>query len=83
MAGLMGNIEGYGINPSRIDSPVLYVGLGGGFGEYGTWWYENEVGNINNHIGSINWNNQGHASLLIDQNSPELWELIDDWIKKK
>lgn len=82
MAGLMGNIEGYGINSSRIDSPVLYVGLGGGFGEYGTWWYENEVGNINNHIGSINWNNQGHASLLIDQNSPELWELIDDWIKE-
>jgi len=44
MAGLMGNVNGYEINPSRVDSPVLYVGLGGGFGDYGAWWYENEVG---------------------------------------
>ena len=27
MAGLMGNIQGYEINPSKVDSPVLYVGL--------------------------------------------------------
>ena len=43
MAGLMGNVEGYEIDSSKIDSPVLYVGLGGGFSDYGSW-YENEVG---------------------------------------
>lgn len=43
MAGLVGNVEGYEIDPSRVDSPVLYVGLGGGFGDYGSWWYENGV----------------------------------------
>lgn len=26
MSGLMGNVEGYEIDPSRVDSPVLYVG---------------------------------------------------------
>jgi hypothetical protein len=81
MAGLMGNVEGYEINSSSVDSPVLYVGLGGGFGDYGSWWYENEVGNTNSRVTSMIWNNQGHASLLIDYNSPELWALIDDWIK--
>ncbi|AAM06547.1 predicted protein [Methanosarcina acetivorans C2A] len=80
MAGLMGNVEGYEINSSRIDSPVLYVGLGGGFGDYGAWWYENEVGNTNNRVTTISWNDQGHSSLLIDNNSSELWTLIDDWI---
>ncbi len=81
MAGLMGNVDGYEINSSSVDSPVLYVGLGGGFGDYGSWWYENEVGNTNSRVTSMIWNNQGHASLLIDQNSPELWALIDNWIK--
>jgi hypothetical protein len=81
MAGLMGNVEGYEINSSRIDSPVLYVGLGGGFGDYGSWWYENEVGKTNNNVTSINWNSQGHASILLDYNSPELWTLINNWIK--
>jgi hypothetical protein len=81
MAGLMGNVEGYEINSSRIDSPLLYVGLGGGFGDYGSWWYENEVGKTNSRVTSINWNDQGHGSLLIDRNSPALWELIDNWVK--
>lgn len=81
MAGLMGNVEGYEINSSRIDSPVLYVGLGGGFSDYGSWWYENEVGKTNSKVTSINWSNQGHASLLIDRNSSELWALIDRWVK--
>lgn len=81
MAGLMGNVEGYDIDSSKIDSPVLYVGLGGGFGEYGSWWYENEVGKTNRNVTCMNWNDQGHASLLIDRNSPKLWALIYEWIK--
>ncbi len=44
MASLMGNVEEYEINSSRIDSPVLYVELGGGFDDYGAWRYEDEVG---------------------------------------
>ena len=81
MAGLMGNVEGYKINSSRIDSPVLYVGLGGGFDDYGAWWYKNEVGKTNSRVTSVNWNDQGHGSLLIDYNSPEVWALIDNWIR--
>jgi len=81
MAGLMGNVEGYEINSSRIDSPLLYVGLGGGFGDYGSWWYENEVGKTNDRVTSINWNAQGHGSIALDYNSPELWALINSWIK--
>jgi hypothetical protein len=81
MAGLMGNVNGYEIDFSRIDSPVLYIGLGGGFGDYGSWWYKNEVGKINNRVTSINWNNQGHCSIALDYNSPELWALINNWIK--
>ncbi|MGB9926784.1 MAG: hypothetical protein ACPK85_00095 [Methanosarcina sp.] len=81
MAGLMGNMAGYEINASRIDSPVLYVGLGGGFGEYGAWWYEKKVGETNDKVDSLNWKDQGHASLLIDRNSPELWAIIHKWIK--
>jgi hypothetical protein len=82
MAGLMGNAEGYKIDSSKVDSPLLYVGLGGGFGDYGSWWYKNEVGKTNNKVSTIKWNDQGHASILIDNNSPELWKLIDDWMKK-
>lgn len=80
MAGLMGNVNGYEINPSRVDSPVLYVGLGGGFGDYGAWWYENEVGKTNSRVTTISWNDQGHGSLLIDNNSSYLWAIIGDWI---
>jgi hypothetical protein len=81
MAGLMGNVEGYEINSSKVDSPLLYVGLGGGFSDYGSWWYENEVGKTNDKITSINWNDQGHGSIALDYNSSELWALIDNWIK--
>lgn len=81
MAGLMGNIKGYEIDSSRIDSPLLYVGLGGGFGDYGSWWYVNEVGNINNRVTSITWSDQGHGSIALDYNAPDLWALIDNWIK--
>jgi len=81
MAGLMGNVEGYEIDPSKVDSQVLYVGLGGGFGDYGSWWYENEAGKTNSRVTSMKWNDQGHASLLIDYNSPELWALIYNWMK--
>lgn len=81
MAGLMGNVEGYEIDFSRINSPVLYIGLGGGFSDYGSWWYKNEVGKINNKVTSINWNNQGHGSIALDYNSSELWALIHNWIK--
>jgi hypothetical protein len=80
MAGLMGNVEGYEIDPSRVDSPVLYVGLGGGFGDYGSWWYKNGVGKTNDDVTSMNWNSQGHASILIDNNSAELWSEINDWL---
>ena len=83
MAGLMGNIQGYEINPSKVDSPVLYVGLGGGFGTYGAWWFENKVANTNSKVSAIKWSDQGHASLLIDRNSPEVWARIDNWIKKQ
>ncbi|MDD3247086.1 MAG: hypothetical protein PHF18_09610 [Methanosarcina sp.] len=79
----MGNVEGYEINSSRIDSPVLYVELGGGFGDYGAWWYEDEVGETNSRVTTISWNNQGRGSLLIDRNSSELWALIDDWVAGK
>jgi hypothetical protein len=82
MAGLMGNAEGYKIDSSKVDSPLLYVGLGGGFGDYGAWWYKNEVGKTNKNVATTKWNNQGHASILIDNNSPELWKLIDDWMEK-
>ncbi|HWR25057.1 MAG TPA: hypothetical protein VN278_02375 [Methanosarcina sp.] len=82
MAGLMGNIDGYKIDSSKVDSPLLYVGLGGGFGDHGAWWYRNEVGKTNNNVSTMNWNSQGHASVLLDRNSPELWKLIDDWMKK-
>lgn len=81
MAGLMGNVEGYEIDSSKIDSTVLYVGLGGGFGNYGSWWYEYEVGKTNKKVTCMNWSDQGHASLLIDRNSPELWALIYKWMK--
>lgn len=82
MAGLMGNIQGYEINPAKVDSPVLYVGLGGGFGAYGAWWFENKVADTNSNVSVITWSDQGHASLLIDQNSPKVWARIDNWIKK-
>jgi len=81
MAGLMGNVDGYEIDFSRINSPVLYIGLGGGFSDYGSWWYKNEVGKINDRVTSINWNSQGHCSIALDYNSPELWALINNWIK--
>ena len=81
MAGLMGNVDGYEIDSSKINSPVLYIGLGGGFSDYGCWWYKHEVGKINDRVTSIIWNNQGHGSLALDYNSPELWALIDSWIK--
>lgn len=81
MAGLMGNVEGYDVDSSKVDSPVLYVGLGGGFGDYGSWWYENEVGKTNKKVTCTNWKDQGHASLLIDYNSPKLWALIYKWMK--
>lgn len=81
MAGLMGNVEGYEIDFSRINSPVLYIGLGGGFSDYGSWWYKNEVGKTNSRVTSINWNNQGHCSIALDYNSPELWALINSWAK--
>lgn len=81
MAGLMGNMEGYEIDPARVDSPVLYVGLGGGFGAYGSWWYENEVGKINGKVKSIIWNDQGHGSIALDYNSPELWSEINCWLE--
>ena len=77
----MGNVEGYEINSSKVDSPLLYVGLGGGFGDYGSWWYVNEVGKTNNKVTSMIWNDQGHGSIALDDNSPELWALIDNWIK--
>ena len=81
MAGLMGNVDGYEIDYSRIDSPVLYIGLGGGFSDYGSWWYKNGVGKLNDRVTSINWNNQGHGSIALDYNSPDLWALINNWIK--
>jgi hypothetical protein len=81
MAGLMGNVDGYEIDYSRIDSPVLYIGLGGGFNDYGSWWYKNEVGRINGRVTSMNWNDQGHCSIALDYNSPGLWALINNWIK--
>ena len=81
MAGLMGNMDGYEIDYSKIDSPVLYIGLGGGFGDYGAWWYTNEVGKINSRVTSMNWNNQGHCSIVMDYNSSELWEIIYNWIR--
>ncbi len=81
MAGLMGNVDGYEIDFSKIDSPVLYIGFGGGFGDYGSWWYKNKVGRINGRVTSMNWNNQGHCSIALDYNSPELWALINIWIK--
>ena len=80
MAGLMGNVEGYEIDFSRISSPVLYIGLGGGFSDYGSWWYKNEVGKINDKVTSMSWKNQGHGSIALDYNSRELWTLIHDWI---
>jgi hypothetical protein len=88
MAGLMGNITGYEIKPSKVDCPLLYVGLSGGFGDYGSWWYKNEVGKTNKNVSTIIWNSQGndiisqgHASILLDNNAPKLWELINNWIK--
>jgi hypothetical protein len=88
MAGLMGNIKGYEIDPSRVDSPVLYVGLSGGFGDNGSWWYKNEVGKTNKNVSTIIWNSQGndivsqgHASILLDNNAPDLWAIINNWIK--
>lgn len=81
MAGLMGNVDGYEINSSEVDSPLLYVGLGGGFGNYGSWWYVNEVGKTNNRVTSLTWNYQGHGSIALDNNSPELWALVDNWIE--
>lgn len=80
MAGLMGNVEGYKIDFSRISSPVLYIGLGGGFSDYGSWWYKNEVGKINDKVTSISWKNQGHGSIALDYNSRELWVIIHNWI---
>ncbi|AKB50326.1 hypothetical protein MSBRW_1073 [Methanosarcina barkeri str. Wiesmoor] len=80
MAGLMGNVEGYEIDFSRINSPVLYIGLGGGFSDYGSWWYKNEVGKINDKVTSVSWKNQGHSSIALDYNSRELWVIIHNWI---
>ncbi len=80
MAGLMGNVEGYEIDFSKISYPVLYIGLGGGFSDYGSWWYKNEVGKTNYKVTSISWKNQGHGSIALDYNSSELWALIHNWI---
>lgn len=80
MAGLMGNVKGYKIDFSRISSPVLYIGLGGGFSDYGSWWYKNEVGKINDKVTSISWKNQGHGSIALDYNSRDLWVIIHNWI---
>lgn len=80
MAGLMGNVGGYEIDSSKINSPVLYVGLGGGFGDYGSWWYQDEVGKTNDDVTTMNWKSQGHASILIDNNSAELWSKINVWL---
>ncbi|PAV11946.1 hypothetical protein ASJ81_08300 [Methanosarcina spelaei] len=80
MAGLMGNVEGYEIDFSRISSPLLYIGLGGGFSDYGSWWYKNEVGKINDKVTYIGWKNQGHGSIALDYNSHELWAIIHNWI---
>lgn len=82
MAGLMGNVDGFEIDFSKIDSPVLYIGLGGGFSDYGSWWYKKEVGRKNERVTTINWNSQGHGSIALDYNSPELWALIHSWIEK-
>ena len=82
MAGLMGNVDGYEIDSSGVDSPLLYVGLGGGFGNYGSWWYENEVGKTNQNVSSIIWNDQGHGSIALDYNSPDLWSEINCWLEK-
>ena len=81
MAGLMGNVEGYEIDSSGVDSPLLYVGLGGGFGAYGSWWYENDVGKTNKEVSSMIWNDQGHGSIALDYNSPELWSEINRWLE--
>lgn len=83
MAGLMGNVDGYEIDFSRISSPVLYIGLGGGFSDYGSWWYKSEVGKVNDKVTSISWKNQGHGSIALDYNSHELWALIHNWIMNK
>jgi hypothetical protein len=80
MAGLMGNVGGYEIDSSKVDSPVLYVGLGGGFGDYGSWWYKDEVGKTNDDVTTMNWKSQGHASILIDNNSAKLWSKINEWL---
>jgi hypothetical protein len=50
MAGLLGNVEGYKMDFSKISSPVLYTALGAGISNYGSWWCENEVGKINDKV---------------------------------
>jgi hypothetical protein len=57
------------------------AGLMGNVEDYHIDFSRNEVGNTNNRVNSINWNSQGHASILMDYNSPELWTFINNWIK--
>ena len=81
IAGLMGNVDGCDIDPSEIDLPALYIGLGGGCSYYGAWWWIEEVGKTNDNVTTLNWRNQGHASLVMDYNSPELWNIMDFWLR--
>lgn len=78
LAGLEGNVAGYDINAAKVDSRVCYVGMGGGFGPYGNWWYSNIVGQTNPDVTIINWADGGHAAGTFDNRaSTELWPQID------
>lgn len=81
IAGLEGNIEGRNIDETKVDSPVLYVGFGGGFGAYGQWWYREEVGRKNPNVDILIWGNGGHGSGLFDREAPtQLWPKIAEWM---
>lgn len=49
-----------------MDSPVLYAGLRGGSGEYGSSWYENEIRKTNDKVIPIIRNEQDHGSTVLD-----------------
>jgi hypothetical protein len=78
IAGLLGNVNGYNIDASKINTKTLCIGTGGGFGETACYWFEKEVGK-NANVTSIMWGNGGHASWLYNKDAKQLWEQIVSW----
>jgi len=62
----------YVIDASRIKVPVDYIGFDKGFGPFGAWWYQNQVGKTNKKVTTKIFSG-GHAHLT---EAPEVWKYM-------